>query len=204
MTLFLSPTHEEDALILARAARLFIAEENTAACAELRKLALYDPVVPPQFASRSIEQIGNGKRPNVTPTDLAPVLQRDHWCCRYCGRRLVVGGVLELLGILAPQDFPFPRGYHMPRDRTHPAALRVYPEVDHVHAGARGGDWKDRENLVAACVPCNDKKGDRIGWVTCPPKHESWTGLTELYEPLAIAASADRPFHKVWRRALGL
>ena len=152
LSLFKAPITEEDGLILARAVRLLIDDKDAAARAELGALSFIDPVLPPQFVSSVGMSLSDVKRPNVTPAILAPILQRDHWCCRYCGRRLVVAGVLELLGVLASAEFPFPPGHHLPAAGTHPAARRTYPEVDHVHAGVAGGSWTDANNLVAACA----------------------------------------------------
>lgn len=46
--------------------------------------------------------------------------------------------------------------------------------IDHVHPRARGGEHR-WENVVAACGPCNNRKGDRtlaeLGWTLArPPK----------------------------------
>ena len=204
LSLFKVPVTEEDGPILGRAVRLLIDDKDAAARAELATLSPSDPVLPPQFVpSVSISALGV-KRPNVTPAILAPILRRDHWCCRYCGRRLVVAGVLELLGILAPVEFPFPPGHHLPAAGTHPAARRTYPEVDHVHAGSAGGSWTDASNLVATCVPCNERKGNRGGWMLQPPAHEDWTGLIECYRALALRAAVERAYHASWFRALGI
>jgi hypothetical protein len=204
VSLFNAPITEDDGLLLDRAARLLIDGQDEAARAELTKLSAVDPVLPPQFVSSVGISIPYVKRPNVTPLILAPVLQRDHWCCRYCGRRLVIAGVLEMVGVLAPIEFPFPSGHHLPAAYTHPAARRVYPEVDHVHAGSNGGNWTDMTNLVAACVPCNERKGDRSGWIVQPPAHEGWTGLIEYYRPLVVRAGVERAYHRNWFRALDI
>lgn len=204
MSLFNTPIAEDDGLILGRAAHLLLDGQDDAARAELTKLSPVDPVLPPQFVSTAGISVLDVKRPNVTPAVLAPILKRDHWCCRYCGRRLVIAGVLEVLGILAPIEFPFPRGHHLPAARTHPAARRVYPEVDHIHAGSTGGHWTDTTNLVAACVPCNERKGDRGGWILQPSTHEGWTGLIECYRPLVLRAGVERAYHQQWFRALNL
>jgi hypothetical protein len=197
-----TPDQQEDGLIIERAVRLFINAEYTAARDELLKLSSFDPVLPPKFTTLRRASIKRRPRPAVTPAGLVPILRRDSWCCRYCGRRLVVAGVLELLGALAPAEFPFPRGHHLPKARTHPAAIRAYPEVDHVHAGSAGGDWANPDNLVAACVPCNEKKSDHDGWKVSRITHEDWCGLADLYRPLLLRAGVQRRYHTDWLRAL--
>jgi len=34
--------------------------------------------------------------------------------------------------------------------------------LDHVHPRAKGGAEYDRDNLVIACAPCNEKKADKL------------------------------------------
>lgn len=60
------------------------------------------------------------------------VLERDHYCCRYCG----LDGASNFENSLTMT-------------------------VDFVHPRARKG-MKDPENLVAACRPCNMIKGRRL------------------------------------------
>lgn len=133
----------------------------------------------------------------------AAVFRRDGWRCRYCGRRLVVSGVLELIGILYPEEFPFP-SHNMAHSSTHPAAIRVYPNVDHVDARAESvGD--DLRNLIGACTPCNELKSDNLGWVAVEQDLDQWDGLTNSYRPLLqLVGVPVPPFHRQWMRALGL
>jgi len=203
MGLFVSPMAEEDGPILERAARLLVDGNLSGAQVEFAKLSPTDPIIRPKFPSLPGVAIPGAKRPNVSPAILAPILQRDCWCCRYCGRRLVVAGVLELLGIIAPNEFPFPRGHNMPAARTHVAACRTYPAVDHVRAGSSSNLWRDQNNLVAACMPCNESKGDRSGWIVQPVSQPNWTGLVQLYRPLMERATVRRQYHVSWLNALG-
>lgn len=53
----------------------------------------------------------------------------------------------------------------MPAATTHPAANRVYPNVDHVQAWSLGGAWDDLGNLLTACTPCNERKSNNLGWL---------------------------------------
>ena len=195
----------EDADIIARAVRLLLEQRNSEARVELQNLSRTDPVAAPLVdSSAALERPSHTARPNVSPPGLARVLTRDGWRCHYCGRKLVVAGVLELVGELCPGEFPFPPGHHMPVARTHPAAIRVYPNVDHIHAGSLGGHWTDETNLVAACTPCNELKSDRLGWSGLQRERDAWNGLSDCYRGLVERAGATRSYHVTWMRALGV
>ncbi|MBV8081940.1 MAG: HNH endonuclease [Candidatus Eremiobacteraeota bacterium] len=91
----------------------------------------------------------------------------------------------------------------MPVGRTHPAAIRVYPAVDHVHPVSLGGAWADPQNLVSACVPCNELKSDKLGWARGTFSNDGWNGLVEYYRALAERRAPIRRYHLDWLRALG-
>jgi hypothetical protein len=195
----------EDGIIMARVVDLLLSGQTPEARAALAELSHDDPVPVPKVDDR----VANERpprlegRPSVRPPQLAAILRRDGWRCHYCGRRLVVAGVIELIGVLCPDEFPFPPGHHMPVARTHPAAIRVYPNVDHVHAGSLGGDWHDPANLIAACTPCNERKSDRLGWISAPPELDDWDGLAGRYQALAeLTGEPMRRYHVDWLRAL--
>src|SRR5262249_15636633 len=110
--------------------------------------------------------------------------------------------VIELIGRLCPEEFPFPPGHHMPRGLTHPAAERVYPNVDHVQALAVGGAALDLGNLIAACTPCNEEKGDRLGWERVELERDDWDGLSSKCRPLLeLAGGAMTTTQRAWIRA---
>jgi len=195
----------EDAMTLARAVRFLIAGRDAEAQSELSNLSLTDPVPQPMvMASPKNEGSSISRRPSVSKVQLAVVLKRDGWRCHYCGRMMVAGGVLELVSVLCPEQFPFPSGHHMPLDRTHPAANRVYPNVDHVHAGSQGGSWTDLDNLIAACTPCNERKGDKAGWSRMAQQPSGWCGLIDCYRTLAERGGPIRRYHLDWFKALGI
>jgi 5-methylcytosine-specific restriction endonuclease McrA len=137
------------------------------------------------------------------PKDLATTVYRRDGCrCHYCGRRVVASVVIELVGRLCPDEFPFPPGHHMPKDRTHPAAERVYPNVDHVQALVSGGAALELANLVTACTPCNEEKGDRLGWERVELERDGWDGLSgACRELLVLAATPLTSTHRAWLRA---
>ena len=195
----------EDADIVSDAARCLVEQRDAAARSALATLALSDALPSP-----AVERIQapyakvTTKRPAVTAKTLCSVLKRDNWQCRYCGRKLVAAPVIDIIGTLCPDEFPFPKGHHMPAARTHPAAIRIYPAVDHVHAGSVGGHWTDEANLVAACVPCNERKSNYLGWVPRAILDGPRDGLTRLYLPLVARLDTIRPYHKSWINALEL
>ena len=168
---------DEDAEIIASAVRLLLDGRDSEAQVELLRLPELDPIEPPTVYSTVVTtRKVHSSRPSTNPSLLAPILRRDGWRCQYCGRKLVVSGVIVLVATLCPEQFLFPPGHHMPVIGTHPAAVRVYPNVDHLLAGSSGGDWRDQANLVAACTPCNERKSDKLGWVTLSHKDDRWKG----------------------------
>jgi hypothetical protein len=116
--------------------------------------------------------------------------ERYGWRCQYCGRRVVIAGVLELVGRLCPEVRWWPND-NMPKPLTHPAAERLYPNADHIKARATGGHATADDNLICSCTTCNERKGSREGWqpiVTSEP----WDGCVPLFAPLYDLARAER------------
>lgn len=83
----------------------------------------------------------------------AYILSRDHYRCRYCGRRL-----------------------NQQSNNTDP----LDATIDHIHPRSRGGTNK-RRNLVACCLECNRRKGDlwpdEAGMVLLPAPDSDQVGL---------------------------
>jgi len=75
----------------------------------------------------------------------AQVLRRDRFQCRYCGAKLIPAPIMQLLGELYAEDFPFHPNWK--GGQTHPAFLSRSPIIDHVIPGSTGGAWLDPENL---------------------------------------------------------
>jgi hypothetical protein len=165
---------------------------------------VYRPLPQPEITATDMRGAAISRRPSLSKAQLAFVLKRDGWRCQYCGRLLVAGGVLELIGLLCPEQFPFPPGHHMPANRTQPAANRVYPNVDHIHAGSRGGSWTDRSNLITACTPCNERKGNNAGLPRAAQESDNWCGLVDCYRGLALRFEPIRRYHLEWFKALGI
>jgi 5-methylcytosine-specific restriction endonuclease McrA len=195
----------EDGLILERAVTLLLDGDRAAARAALRQLHQEDPVSRPKPDARvAAERPPRRTRTGVPRKLMATVFERDGWRCHYCGRRVVASGVIELIGTLCPVEFPFPPGHPMPRGRTHPAAERVYPNVDHVEASALGGSALDPTNLITACTPCNEAKSDRLGWQRIDLRFDRWDGLVGSYRALFSLAGSASQFHREWMEACGV
>jgi DNA-directed RNA polymerase subunit RPC12/RpoP len=193
----------DEAGTLALAVVSLIDGNDEKARAFLRRLPRLDPVPPPPVdATAALERVG-GKRVAVPSALRAQTSKRDRWQCRYCGRRVVVPGVIQLVGALCPLEFPFP-SHNMPGGRTHPAAVRLYPNVDHVHAGSIGGWLLVNENLVTACTRCNELKSDKLGWSVLADPGEEWDGLAGSYKALWERAGDAGPYHRRWFTVLGL
>jgi len=193
---------EEDADIFERAVRCLLAGQAGEAAEVLSTLAKDDPVKRPRFeSSNSPPGLERAKRENLNNAIRARVYRRDGWRCRYCRRKLVVPGILELITTLCPGFNGLRPGHHMPYASTELAVERVYPNVDHVHAVAKGGPWLDEANHVTACTPCNASKNDRSGWVPGEIVQDGWDGLTSLYRALAERVVDGRQsYHVKWFR----
>lgn len=193
----------DEAGTVAHAVAALIERRNEDARMLLRALPRLDPVPPPPVDMTAANERIGGKRVAIPPALRAQTYQRDRWQCRYCGRRVVVPGVLQVVGAICPLEFPFP-SHNMPGGRTHPAAVRLYPNVDHVHAGSVGGWALAEENLITACTRCNELKSDRLGWSALAQLGEGWDGLTGSYKALVQRADDTGRYHRDWFKRLGI
>lgn len=164
-------------------------------------VAGHDALAPIAYERRQV-----AKRPGLTRTIQGAIYRRDRFTCRYCGGLLIPTPIMELIGGLYPDLFPFHRNWK--GGETHPAILSRSPVVDHVVPGSSGGDWLDPENLVTACWPCNGRKADftlgQLGWSVLEIPRTEWDGLTTRYPDLWRAAGEPRAnYHRVWMGALG-
>ena len=161
-----------------------------------------EALAPIAFVRRDVQ-----RRPSMSRSLQGEVYRRDRFTCRYCGGRLIPTPVMELIGELYPDDFPFHPNWK--GGQTHPAILSRSPVVDHVEPGSLGGDWARLDNLVTACWPCNGRKADfsleQLGWqIRAVPQGEEWDGLTSTYADLWRAAGLPKPaYHRAWMKALG-
>ena len=92
--------------------------------------------------SRSLEEQERAQWVSFRSAFLKRVMaRRGHLACHYCGRK---GLVSEL-----------------PDDYTR-ADLKRLATLDHVVPRSQGGAEYDRSNIVIACHPCNQRKGNKM------------------------------------------
>ena len=130
----------------------------------------------------------------------------DGFIDRYSGDKLVFPGILQILTMEFPSDFPKQSSWKM--TQTHIAYWELYPTIDHIHPIARGG--KDEPyNCVTTSMIRNAAKAnwtlEEIGWTMKEKgKLEDWDGLTSLFLNLLKARPelrADRNI-KTWETGL--
>ena len=148
--------------------------------------AAYDalPLTPERAAPRGV--MGDHQKKHI--------YERDHYQCRYCGRRLVLSDVLALLGRIDPVRFLWHRNWKT--GSIHPTFPVTIPTVDHKVPVVLGGT-DDDDNLVTACWPCNQRKGDLP--LTSPlvePVDANWCGLTDRYRALWNKAGAPPHYRR--------
>ena len=199
----MEPSRREDADVFAYAVGLLLDQRDDEAAQQLATLSVVDPMPLPPFVSTIDGSSGERKsKESVTTSDRATTFARDGWRCRYCHRKVVVPGILEILTTLCPGFKGLLSGHHMPDDQTARAVGRCYPNVDHMQAVSRGGAWRDPNNHVTACTPCNERKKHYLGWTPGPIEKDEWDGLVSAYRPLANRLSEIRAYHLDWFKAL--
>lgn len=127
-----------------------------------------------------------------SPKQLVRLFTRDGFCDRYSGKRLVHPGMLRLLSILLPQEFPFQEHWKM--TETHMAFWELFPTLDHVTPISRGGADRE-ENWVTTSQLRNSAKSswtlEELGWqllgINSLPM---WDGLTSRFMEL-VSLSED-------------
>lgn len=111
------------------------------------------------------------------------VFYRDGFIDRYAGTQLVHPGVLRLLSVLLPDDFPAHPNWSMAH--THFAFWELFPSIDHLVPVARGG-VDDETNWVTTSMLRNSAKAhwtlEEIDWHLVPAgDHRDWDGLTAWF-----------------------
>ena len=156
------------------------------------------PPAPSDHRTRRLKTAYAGSRVRAGAT-----FKRDHFCCRYCGGRVVPVAVMSVLSHLFPEQLPFVHTYK----NVHPMYWTRGAEADHIEPGSRGGDSEAAENHATACVRCNTAKSDNqlqdIGWRLLDPSTADWDGLTNWYRQLwEQAGQPHRRYHAPWLKAL--
>ncbi len=131
------------------------------------------------------------KRGAIRPALAMQVFKRDGFIDRYSGERLVNPGVLRLLSIRLPADFPVHPNWKV--GATHPAIWYLTPTADHVVPVARGGT-EAIENLVTTSQLRNSAKAhstlEELGWrLHTAGALTDWDGLTQWL----LAETTRRP-----------
>jgi 5-methylcytosine-specific restriction endonuclease McrA len=108
---------------------------------------------------------------------------RDGFIDRYAGTRLVFPGVLRVLSISLPEEFPFHPNWKM--THTHEAFWELSPTVDHIVPVARGG-LDVEENWATTSMRRNSAKSnwtlDELGWSLHPRGDiRAWDGLLSWF-----------------------
>ena len=119
--------------------------------------------------------------------------RRDHFTCRYCGRRTIHLDVLKLLSRALPRALPYDPGWKPVEDLivfwTHSVSIEHHVPL------ARGGS-NDSSNIVTSCYQCNDVKkyylAEELGWSLRPAKHSEWDGLVSRLPALRLRIGSTR------------
>jgi 5-methylcytosine-specific restriction endonuclease McrA len=138
------------------------------------------------------------------------IFMRDGFVDCYAGTQLVFPGVLRLLSLLLPADFPWDP--HWNPSVSHIISWDLCPTVDHVVPLSRGGtDTED--NWVTTSMVLNNVKGkrtlDELGW--SPPRSlnsdaTDWDGLMGWFldfisrSPQHLAHNYIKTWHSAAKR----
>lgn len=157
------------------------------------------------FAKRPVSQR------KYSDAEALRVFTRDRFVDRYSGDRLVFPGVLRIISLKLPQEFPFQKNWKM--DETHMAFWELMPTVDHVVPVARGGKNR-KDNWVTTSMVRNSAKSnwllEELGWSILPVvDDDSWDGLLGWFfryvgshEDLLKEAYVRRWFHAARQMAV--
>ena len=189
----------DDAQRMRLAAEYFVAFRPEDAREELRRLSREPKkkVVRYQKPLMLVDSPGARSRVNYRAPEGFKVWTLGGWRCCYCGQRLVMAHLMELLSLRAPDLLPFSPGHRYKESFTHPAVIRCQPAVDHFESGARSGKWLESDNLVAACAPCNEPKNDGLAPPFVPRIFDDWDGGSGVFA--LLAEGQDRRFARVAR-----
>lgn len=149
--------------------------------------------------------VGRSSR-HYTFVQMVRVFHRDGYIDRYSGQRLVFPGVLRLLHLRLPNQFPFQTNWKM--SETHMVYWQLSPTVDHLVPVARDG--KDEfDNWVSTSMIRNSAKAnwllEELGWTLHEPGNlEKWDGLTGwfLREMDKRTVPENDSYLNSWHRAL--
>lgn len=117
---------------------------------------------------------------NYTANEKMKIFVRDGFIDRYTGDKLINPGVLKIISVFCPDEFPYHP--HGKMTEGHIAYWELFPTIDHVIPIARGG--KDNsENWVTTSMLHNQVKNnwtlEQLKWTLHEPGNlKNWDGLT--------------------------
>jgi hypothetical protein len=118
----------DDALMVRRVGELILAGERGEASALLASIPEVDRVVPPARQTVTRENVLRERdRRSLSAAQKFAVHERYGWRCQYCGRRVAIAGVIELVGRLCPRVRWWPND-NMAKALTHPARSAALPQ----------------------------------------------------------------------------
>jgi 5-methylcytosine-specific restriction endonuclease McrA len=206
---------DRDALAIRRAAYLLLDGDEEAARAALGDVAWDESPIeyPAQLPCGPVlPESMRVKRD--TPTALSfRVFRDDNWRCCFCGRLLIAWQAMKYVALLVGPEptgvFPWKSTAYPMWDEeriefrqrgtcpTHQAIERLLPVIAHITPLSRPGGDNRRENLRAACTPCNGRQGERtlaeMQIDLLPSGSPGWDGLKPLIGPLADALKKRQP-----------
>lgn len=108
---------------------------------------------------------------------------KDGFIDRYTGEKLLNPGILKVLSVYFPKEFPFHPHWKM--TKTHIAYWELIPTIDHIYPIAKGGH-DDKSNWVTTSMKNNSIKSnytlEEIHWKLYPQgKMEEWDGLSNTF-----------------------
>lgn len=108
---------------------------------------------------------------------------KDGFIDRYTGQKLLNPGILKVLSVYFPKEFPFHPHWKM--TETHIAYWELIPTIDHIYPIAKGGH-DDENNWVTTSMKNNSIKSnytiDEIHWSLFPQGNiHDWDGLTKVF-----------------------
>jgi hypothetical protein len=115
-----------------------------------------------------------------TPLQCMRVFLGDGFIDRYSGKHLVFPGILRVLSILLPDEFPYHPNWKV--EMTHPVFWGLFATIDHVVPVSRGG-LDEQSHWVTTSQLMNAAKAnwslDQLGWrLLDPVPSGEWDGLT--------------------------
>jgi len=133
------------------------------------------------------------------------VFLRDSFTDRYSGQRLIFPGLLRMLSVILPEEFPAHKHWKM--SESHIVYWELFPTIDHIIPVARGGEDVE-DNWVTTSMLRNQAKGhwllEELGWsLKDRTQQKEWDGLTRMTLDY-LDKNPERqsiPYLKRWYRA---